>query len=410
MIQLKIKLILLLLSIGVFSHAQIEHYNYKRALIGISDQWHQLVLPNDLFEKTNREISDIRIFGIRAGNDTIEAPFFLQKTEDKTSKKERSFQIINTVYNNQGHFFTLALSENVSVNQIVLKFRQTNFDWKLKLEGSQNQKEWRTIVEDYRILSIQNDATQYQFSTINFPSAHYRFFRVFVNSKKEADLIRATLSLNETEAGNYQDYTTKSFVIKEDKKRHQTVIDIDLGIRVPVSFLSIDIENDFDYYRPIRIEFLVDSFETEKGWQYNYQLLKTATLSSIEDKEFEFSSTSLQKIKIIITNHNNQPLVINTVKAKGPVYKILARFTEEADYFLVYGKKNDQIPNYDISHFSNHTRNDLKPIKLGVEQKIEKTVLPQQAPLFENKAWLWGIMGVIMLLLGWFSVKMIKNS
>lgn len=411
MIKLKAPLILFLLFLFNFSYAQIEEYDYKRTLTGVNDKWHKLILPNDLFEKVNADISDIRIFGITESNDTIEAPFFLQKKEDQVSKKEFSFQLVNTVYNNRGSFFTLALSQDVSINQMILSFEQENFDWELKLEGSNNQRKWFTIVDDYRILSIKNSATNYQFTTVNFPSARYRFFRLSINSKK-VDLLQASISLNDLEAGNYQDYPVKSFHIEEDKNKQQTKIDIDLGMRVPISSITLDVENDFDYYRPISIEYLVDSFETKKGWQYNYSSLSTYTriLSSIESKEFNCSSTLFQKARILINNQNNQPLDISSIQIKGPVYEILARFTEDAGYFLVYGKKNDHRPDYDISRFSKGTIDEVGTMELGTEQIIEKVVIPPKPPLIENKAWLWAIMGIIMLLLGWFSVKMIKNT
>ena len=41
---------------------------------------------------------------------------------------------------------------------------------------------------------------------------------------------------------------------------------------------------------------------------------------------------------------------------------------------------------------------------------IEKEEVKEVTPLFEDKAWLWVIMIVIIALLGWFSLKMIKKS
>jgi hypothetical protein len=50
----------------------------------------------------------------------------------------------------------------------------------------------------------------------------------------------------------------------------------------------------------------------------------------------------------------------------------------------------------------------LSEVTLGEEQVIPKTPVPVVKPLFENKIWLWAIMAVIILLLGWFSVKMMR--
>jgi hypothetical protein len=46
---------------------------------------------------------------------------------------------------------------------------------------------------------------------------------------------------------------------------------------------------------------------------------------------------------------------------------------------------------------------------MGEARQIEKEALIEKQPLFVNKNWLWVIMGAIILLLGWFSLKMIKE-
>ena len=46
-----------------------------------------------------------------------------------------------------------------SLVQIKLSFKQENFDWKVKLEGSNDNKVWFTVVTDYRILAIKNSNT-----------------------------------------------------------------------------------------------------------------------------------------------------------------------------------------------------------------------------------------------------------
>ncbi len=74
---------LLLLLVCSYSYGQIEQYNYKRELIGVSDQWHKVILTDEIFGKVSGNLSDIRIFGITANNDTIETPYLLRLTSEK---------------------------------------------------------------------------------------------------------------------------------------------------------------------------------------------------------------------------------------------------------------------------------------------------------------------------------------
>jgi len=133
-------------------------------------------------------------------------------------------------------------------------------------------------------------------------------------------------------------------------------------------------------------------------------------LNSIEKNEFQFSSTTIQKLKIFISNRDNQPLTIDTIQAKGYIHELIARFTDQATYYLTYGNKKTARPDYDIERFTDNIPETLTTLELGNELKIEKEEVHVTDPLFKNKAWLWSIMTVIILLLGWFSVKMIRKN
>ena len=403
-------LIILLLFNWSFTYGQMEQYNYKRELNGISNQWHRLILPDEIFGKISPTMNDMRIFGISASNDTIETPYLLRLATEKVSVKDVAFNTLNASHNDKGYYFTFEIPTIEAINQIKLDFKQNNFDWQIKLEGSQNQEDWLTIIENYRILSIKNELTDFQFTQLLFPGSKYRFYRLLIKCNENPQLTSASVSQQEISEATYRNYPLKNFEIKENKDSKQTEIDIELNMAVPVSFLNLDIENSIDYYRPIVFKHLIDSTKTEKGWKYHYRTLASGTLNSIEKNEFKFSSTTVQRLKIIIDNHDNQPLTIEAIQVKGYVHELVARFTEQATYFLAYGKNNAAKPQYDIDRFSDNVPVTLSTLELGDELSIEKEKVPETGPLFKNMTWLWAILGLISLVLGWFSIKMLRNE
>ena len=322
----------LLLLICSYSYGQIEQYQFKRELKGITGKWHKVVLPDEIFGKVSGNLSDIRIFGITANNDTIEAPYLLRLTTEKVSSNDVRFKTLNTSHNKKGYYFTFEIPTKESINQIKLDFKQQNFDWRLKLEGSQNLQEWFTVIEDYRILSINNELTDFQFTNISFPNSRYRFFRMLIKSKENPDLIDAKVSQYELTDGDYRIYPFNKNNISENKQSKQTEIEIDLQLPVSVCYIKIGIKDTYDYYRPVTIKCLADSFKTEQGWKYSYRTLASGTLNSLEENEFKFTSTILQKLKIIIHNRDNQHLTIDTIKVKGYVHELVARFTQPASF------------------------------------------------------------------------------
>lgn len=408
-LSIKILAYLLLLSCS-YAYGQMADYNYKRELKGISEQWHSILLPDEIFGKILPSLHDIRVFGITESNDTVEAPYLLRLAIDKTSDKQIAFKTLNVSHNDKGYYFTFEIPTTAPINQIKLDFKQQNFDWKVRLEGSQDQNEWFTIVDDYRIVSIKNDLTDFQFTKLAFSDSKYRFLRLFIDSKEKPDLIAASVTRNESTDGTYRNYPVRSFDIKENEQTKQTEIDIALALPVPVSYLKIYVNDTFDYYRPITLKYLADSFKTAQGWRYNYSTLTSETLNSIEENEFKFNSTITERLKILIHNQDNSPLTIDTIQVKGYVHELVVRYTEEATYYLTYGNKKATKPLYDIDRFAEKIPATLTAIALGDEQAIEKENEQTTGPLFQNKAWLWVIMTVIILLLGWFSVKMMRKN
>ncbi len=400
----------LLLLLCSYSYGQMEDYDYKCELKGISEQWHKIIIPDNLFGKVSRNLTDVRIFGITTNNDTVEAPFSIRQASEKISYNEVVFRTLNASHNNKGYYFTFEIPTREPINQIELEFKQQNFDWRLKLEGSQNQQQWFTIADNYRILSIKNKVTDFQFTKLTFSSSKYRFFRLLITSKEEPVLTFASVAQREVTSGIYRNCPISSIRSKENKKSKQTEIEIDLPMPLPVSYVDIDIADTFDYYRPVTIKYLTDSFKTEQGWKYKYSTLASETLNSIEENEFKFNSTTLQKLKILIHNQDNQALTVESIKVKGYVHELVARFTEPATYFLTYGNNNAVKPHYDIDRFKDKIPKTLTALELGDELAIKKGSVPVAEPLFQNKNWLWTVMTAIILLLGWFSVTMIRKK
>ena len=318
--------------------------------------------------------------------------------------------IILQVTENEGYYFTFEVPTSEAINQIKLEFDQQNFDWRVKLEGSQNQQEWFTVLDKYRILSIKNKLSDFQFTLLRFPNSKYRFFRLLVNSKEKPDLTHASISHQELTEGVYRKYPIQQTNSKENKQKKQTEIDIDLSQPVRLSHITIDVKDTFDYYRPITIQGLVDSFETEQGWKYNYQPLTSGTINSLEANEFKVNTKTVQKLRILISNQDNQPLTIGAIEAKGYVHELVTRFTEPAIYFLTYGNKDVSSPDYDINRFTNNIPEALSALKVSEEQIIRTEERVDVRPLFQNSAWLWAVMVLIILILGWFTLNMIRQK
>lgn len=406
--QIKNKLSLLLgcfCSICVF--AQLDTYDYKMQLSSVDSLWHTVELPEAVYGVISQNMNDIRLYGVTE-NDTLEAPYLMKVGEGDYKRKVVDFKILNKTSNANGHYFTYEIPTIEPINLIRLDFENENFDWKIILEGSQNQNEWFTILDDYRILSIQNEQTDYTFNTLKFPDAKYRYYRILIKTLEKPELSNARIIVDKKTKDKFEQFTV--FNLEVTQKGKKSILDIDLKKRLPVSYLKINISDETDYYRNFTVEYLLDSVQIEKGWRYNYRELFYGTLNGIEKNEFTFNTTLAHKLRVHIENNDNQPLIIAGVTAKGYVHELHARFSKPATYYLAYGKTNDRKPQYDIVQAGVKIPSELSVLNLGKAQKIPKKAVAIQAPLFENELWLWLVMCLVILVIGGFTIKMMQKK
>lgn len=407
-IRTSFNLITLLLC-STISLAQIGDYNAKREILGVSEPWHSLELPPSVFNNLKENLADIRIYGI-TDTDTLEIPYLMRIAKEERTQKEIAFKLINVSNRHDTHYFTFEVPTQEILNDVELDFKNENFDWKATLEGSQDQIQWFTILEDHRMLSIKNSQTDYRYTHLNFPNAKYRYYRLSFQSKTLPELKTAKIFLQENTPAQYSmaNIAKLNTLLLKDKK--QTILEIILEGRAPISFLSLDIQNSVDYYRTFQLQYVQDSVSTDKGWKYNYRTLYQGTLNSIEKNEFKFNTVLVKKLKLIIEDHDNQPLEIKDVKVKGYIHNLIARFSGRGDYYLVYGNPIAHVPMYDIAYTTNTIPDTLTKVELGKEIRIPKRPKEQETPLFENKMWLWGLMGIIIVVLGVFTLKMMSKK
>ena len=128
----------------------------------------------------------------------LKYPYILQQARENQTEKIIPFQLINQSKNENGFYYTFQIPTESTINQINLEFDQQNFDWRVSLEGSQDQNEWFSILQDYRILSIKNDLTEFDFTRLIFPDARFRYYRLLIktNTNPELDFIQGFAERN----------------------------------------------------------------------------------------------------------------------------------------------------------------------------------------------------------------------
>lgn len=296
LLKLQIFLVACLSMITSTIQAQEYTFTYQRKLDGINDSWHRLIIPKDAYSNLNQDFSDIRILGLKENGDTIEAPYILKTLSDSYDNKEVEFKIINQVNNSAGYYYTFELSESQFVNHINLEFNKLNFDWLVSLEGSQNQQEWFSVSDNYRILSINNAHTSYSYTKLEFNQVKFKYLRLRIPSSKKPGFAKAIIEQKKLVKGEYIVPLITSHRVVENKKKDRTVILINFDQISPISYLELNVKDSTDYYRSVTVEYAADSIKNNSGWHYLYKSLFSSTLSSLNKGGFIFPNRTRKSV------------------------------------------------------------------------------------------------------------------
>jgi len=113
-----------------------EGFLYKRKIELKKDSlnWNSIEVPDEMYDKVKSDLSDIRIFSFRE-NDTVEIRYTIHKNPDFEFDRNQELKIINQSVSDGKYYFTVQTS-NETLNQLGLKFRNENFDWKVNFNSS----------------------------------------------------------------------------------------------------------------------------------------------------------------------------------------------------------------------------------------------------------------------------------
>lgn len=397
----------LILALGcITAVAQENQFNYKRKITGTSkEDWYSITLPANLFKHCQEDFRDLRIYSLD-GADTTEVQYLLDILDTEINKQEVALSPINESRSGNEYYITFS-NEGYKVNYLELTFLESNYFGTVKIEGSNDRKKWFELARNEKIFSVNNSREQYASSIINFPLTDYSFLRLTIASADKLTFSSAAFRLDEIKPGSFEDIAA-SFTSTTDKKSKRTVIDVTLDDYRPVSNITLEIPQQNDFYRHVTVETLVDSTKTERGWIRNYQMISGNLITSFKPNHFSIPFTFTNRMRLTIENYDNPPLKISGVRLNGASVRMRAKLKAENAY-LFYGNEYPSRPAYDIEHFADKVPLQMTAASLGPEEHIGKTPTRMNA-IFENKAWLWGILLSVVAVLGFFTLRMMKSK
>ena len=165
-------------STSVFS----QDFKWKSKIDDVKKSgFHNILLSPSLNSKLNYEFSDIRIYD----NENSEIPYLL-RTEVAVVYKQlfKEYKIVSKKSVKGSTQVIIKNQLKSKVNNVNIVIKNSNVQKKVKLFGSDDQKNWFVIKDDYLFYSIYSDEETSEIQLMDFPLSDYAYFKIEVDDTK----------------------------------------------------------------------------------------------------------------------------------------------------------------------------------------------------------------------------------
>ncbi|MCU0419534.1 MAG: DUF3999 family protein [Cyclobacteriaceae bacterium] len=380
-------------------------FTYQHSLPRVdSVGWYAISLVPDMLAHLPADFSDLRIR--LSDRDSTDIPYLIKVDDDAPATDYVTLRPVNISRKNGVLFFTVKLARDQPVNRAFLSFDEENWDARVTVEGSHDEKDWFQLTRDKRILSISEQAISYRSTQVEWPWSRFDYLRFAIAADKPLTLKEVSFVWQEKNRGHYTNFTAP-IALKTNQK--QSVAKINLGAPSLVSKFAIAAPPGQKFYRTYRLERVTDSSQTEQGWIYYTEPLHTGVMTSYQTDTVHLAPTLCHMLQLTVYNDDNPPLAVRSVTFWSPRVRAIA-YLPPGDYRIMYGNRSLRAPQYDVSHFERELPADIPVLQAGPAEELKKEQQQAARPWFQNPRWLWGILLAVATLLGYFTVRLLRKA
>lgn len=403
-----------------------------------------VVFDDHIFQNTNSSFSDLRILG--AGH--IEIPFVTGQ-EFVSEKKEElvhcgvsKISSLKKLDNNSVEFIAeLTGTESLTPSGIEFLTGNRNYEKKIDVLGSNDSLSWKQLASNQTIFDY-SEIIMLSKNTVRIDPELFRFYRIVIanfsedkvspiseiikEQRKDADFSRIEKIVLQKEPLKIDDIQflarkelilpktakTKEYSIKfttktDDKGNTEIIVESDYK---PLTSFLIETAS-VNFSRQVTVECGND----RKNWEAldNSGKISKIDISGFKETKLKINipekRSAFYRLKII--NGDAPAIQISSVKACGNIY--FAKFLNQKGKktFIYYSGKEIELPQYDIAGILSKINNPtLGILKLGIPVEnpdFNKQILKK--PFFDNKTLFYGVIVLMVIILGFAIFRNIKK-
>jgi hypothetical protein len=412
---MKSYLLIILFSLPVALVAQLKSYSYFRELKPVSEEaYYELKIGSAVLDRAGC----YRVYELTS-KDTVEVPYIAGENFydafDKTYFK--SVRIIDKTYESgKASYATLVMDTNLIYNSVYLNFNSSDFFKDVTLEGSSDNKNWKTIIENEKVFDYSRVPNEHYYrNKIVFNEVSFKYIRVNMDDSHSAkiELVAASTPLVKEEITSDEELVPFELKRIEEPDKKRTILECSFNRPYFIAGVQLKIEHENPFYkRNAGIYSLVRNKKKDNWISFGSSTISSNSSNKIILSNYDNGDAGFKtdKLRVIVDNLDDKPLAKINLDVYTHQQNIKLKLFPNKHYILTYGKKNDASPQYDIEYFKNAVPIHLKKAELGTENQIPQSPVVVKQGLITNKMWIWVALIACVALVGFFTLKLLKTG
>ena len=367
--------------------------------------FHEILLSPDIIGKLRNDMGDLRIYDSTGS----EVPYILYS--EKPVEFKQMFKEYTIIKKEHHGDYTRLVIHNPEKNEITnfsLEIKNADVRKWLTLNASDDQKQWYALKEHYYYQSFYNNDNTSEIRVLNFPRSNYEYYELLVCDYYDnpINILKAGYYDLSIEAGKYSAIANPNITQTDTLK--QSIIKIEFSGKQYIDKLQFEVEGPEFYYRNASLS-LGRVINVKGVSRMTYEQIKPFNLSSNSHNTETFSSFPATELYLIIENYDDHPLKIKGVKAFQLNHYLTANLNSGEMYTIKFGNEKLSPPVYDLKFFADSIPDNIPRLNSGKVSEIIREPKEDDKPFYVDPVFIWIALGIVALILGLFSFKMVKE-
>ena len=368
--------------------------------------FHRILLPPSVVGHLNETLTDIRLFD----SQQQEVPYQLLRQQPRQSAPFVEYAMVSK--QSRPNVATTVVVRNPTksaISSLGIVIKNTNVSKKARLSGSSDAKTWYALDDAIWLEPTVSNATTSETKQIDFPLSDYEYYRLEVNDSLSTPLniLRVGHYRSTTSSGAYTPIPDLA-VSQRDSSDKRSYIHLTRPTDARFDKLAIMVQASAPFRRQAELgQFRIQKRKRGRVDRW-FEVVRSFELSSSDSNIVYLPGLKAKDMYLVIANDDNPPLRVRDVRAYQLTTYLVASVTAGQSYQLRFSGDGIAAPVYDMAPFKTNLVAKSPIIGVGDVVSTDADNMPS-ASLFTDRRIIWPALGLVLLVLGLLSYRMIRE-